>query len=161
MHQNAKVKALSISLRIDFEYDRRFNATERRLPQLTCWKMMITAMSNTTIRLYPLAGRGAVGTPVASFKSNPSSDGICFDMLKWCCLEQWPWFILALLGLQQSLQNIKNKHWIPIVVLEGNWRRGQWEKGLLPQAMETARLRVTSQWPRTLVTVGDHMALGP
>ena len=72
-------------------------------------------------------------------------------MLKWCCLEQWPWFILALLSLQQSLQDIENKHWIPIVVLEGNCRRGQWQKGLLPQAMGTARLRVTSQWPRTLV----------
>lgn len=71
---NAKVKALSISLRIDFEYDRRFNAAERRLPQLTCWKMMITAMSTTTIRLYPLAGRGAVGTPVASFNSNQAME---------------------------------------------------------------------------------------
>jgi hypothetical protein len=46
---------------------------------------------------------------VASFKSNPSSDGICFDMLKWCCSEQWSWFILALLGLQQSLQHIKKQ----------------------------------------------------
>lgn len=79
---NAKVKALSRSLRIDFEDHRRFNAAERRLPQLTCGKMMKTAMSSTTINLYPLAGKGAVGTPVASFISNPSSDGICLDMLK-------------------------------------------------------------------------------
>ena len=38
-----------------------------------------------------------------------SSDGICFDMLKWCCSEQWSWSILALLGLQPSLQHIKKQ----------------------------------------------------
>ena len=55
--------------------------------------------------------------------------------------------VLAYLGASGPSTR-SSKHWIPMVVLAGKWRRGQWEKGLLPQAMETARLRVTSQCPR-------------